>query len=91
MQLDIFSKIEGKRHFFSVRKIKKILTQAKHCFALAIDPVHERIFYVTSFIKTQRRGSSIHSTSLTGSDQKFVLSAGLAKVICCNNRHDLYT
>ena len=59
---------------------EKSLLQEKHCYAVVIDPIEERVFYVASLIQTQRRGSSIHSASLDGSGQKLVLSSGLAKV-----------
>ena len=59
---------------------EKSQLQEKHCYAVVIDPIEERVFYVASLIQTQRRGSSIHSASLDGSDQKLVLSSGLAKV-----------
>ena len=55
-------------------------TDQKHCLAVAIDPINQKIYYTTSYIKIPKKGVTINTCSIDGSNNEIIMSGGLAEV-----------
>ena len=54
--------------------------ESKRCRATAIDPINKVIYYTTDYVRYPTRGVQIKSCNIDGSENKVLLSSGLATI-----------